>query len=68
MTGENAERVGLKFRGLVKEGYYADLLLISPENLRVNGDRNEGIEMVMVNGEIRKRGNEIAGRRSGMIL
>ena len=68
MTGENAERIGLKFRGLVKEGYYADLLLISPENLRVNGDRNEGIEMVMVNGEIRKRGNEIAGRRSGMIL
>ena len=68
MTGENASRLGLEYRGLVKEGYYADLLLISPEKLRVNGDKNEGIEMVMVNGEIRKMGESIIGKRNGCIL
>lgn len=68
MTGENATRIGLERRGFIREGYYADLLLVSPEKLKVNDSGNNGIEMVMVNGEIVKEGEKLTGRRPGRIL
>jgi N-acyl-D-amino-acid deacylase len=57
MTGAAAARLGLKDRGLVKEGFAADLTLFDPERVI---DRStftdpwqlaQGIEWVFVNGE-----------------
>ena len=56
MTGLSAEHMGIKRRGLIKKGYYADLVLFDPAKVR---DRatvaephkiSEGIEIVWVNG------------------
>jgi N-acyl-D-amino-acid deacylase len=57
MSGLSAEHVGIKRRGLIKKGYYADLVLFDPEKV---SDRatvaephkiSEGIEIVWVNGK-----------------
>lgn len=58
MTGEGAARLGLQDRGLVREGYAADLVMFNPRFLRPTATaegsftRNEGLSMVMVNGSI----------------
>jgi len=56
MTGLSAEHVGLRDRGVVRAGAYADLVLLDPDGI---GDRatpddphavSIGIEQVWVNG------------------
>lgn len=57
ITSFTAELFGLKQRGRIKEGYYADLVLFAPEHYHANASFAEphlpatGIEMVMVNGD-----------------
>jgi N-acyl-D-amino-acid deacylase len=57
MTGLSAEHMGIKRRGLIKKGFYADLVLFDPRKV---SDRatvaephkiSEGIEIVWVNGK-----------------
>lgn len=72
MTGMPAARVGLKDRGVLKEGAYADLTLFDPQTVR---DRStfeepnaypEGIPYVIINGQLSvdngQRTKTLAGR------
>lgn len=57
-TGKTAEVLGLKDRGLIKEGLKADLLVLDYENLKTNENLIDpraypaGIEYVLVNGRL----------------
>jgi N-acyl-D-amino-acid deacylase len=58
MTGAPAARLGLPDRGLLREGYAADLVVFDPARVRSNATYDEprrysdGIEHVVVNGEL----------------
>ena len=53
-----AEWFGIKDRGEVREGYFADLLVMRPEefktaaNFRDPERRPQGLEMVLINGTV----------------
>lgn len=74
MTSIPAERFALKKRGQIKEGYYADMLLLDWEKLRDNAtyknpDRNaDGIVYTIVNGTITAAGGKSLGICSGTVL
>jgi N-acyl-D-aspartate/D-glutamate deacylase len=69
-----AEVYSLRDRGLLKEGYYADIVLLDLERLRVAGDLleprryPEGVEYVIVNGSIVVERGKHTGVRTGRIL
>lgn len=56
LTGRSAAVLGLKDRGLVKPGYYADLVVFDPETVRDTAtfmrprEQSRGIRSVLVNG------------------
>jgi len=56
MTGLSAYRFGLQDRGVIKEGAYADLVLLDPLKIKDTASYDnprqmcEGIERVMLNG------------------
>ena len=56
MTSLAAEHVGLKKRGVIASGYYADMVLLDPEIVKDNSDiknpfaLSDGILAVWVNG------------------
>jgi len=58
MTGLSAQQMGIKKRGLIKTGYYADLVIFNPETVSDEATvadphkLSEGIEIVWVNGTI----------------
>ncbi len=58
MTGLSAQQMGIKKRGLVKKGYFADLVIFNPETVSDEATiaephkLSDGIEMVWVNGTI----------------
>jgi dihydroorotase/N-acyl-D-amino-acid deacylase len=58
MTGAPARRVGLKERGLLRTGMFADLTLFDPQRVRDRATFDEpnqypeGIEYVIVNGQV----------------
>ena len=58
ITSLPAEQVGISGRGLIREGYYADLVLFDPETIIDNATFEDphviatGIESVWVNGKI----------------
>lgn len=77
MTGLSAERFGLTERGLVREGYWADLVLFDPETVRDAATFSdpmlpaEGIEAVWVNGVLSYLGGvekAATGLRGGRFL
>ena len=68
MTGESADRLGLKDRGYVREGYMADLVLFSPDSLRVEGEENCGIDTVIVNGTAAVRNGICTGALAGTVV
>ena len=57
MTSLSAEHMGIRRRGLIKKGYYADLVLLNPEKVSDKATVaephkiSEGIEIVWVNGK-----------------
>jgi N-acyl-D-aspartate/D-glutamate deacylase len=69
-----AQKLGLKNRGLVKKGYWADLVLINPEKLADKSTFEnpyqypQGIEYVLVNGETAIENGYYTGKRAGAIL
>ncbi|KGF64633.1 N-acyl-D-amino-acid deacylase family protein [Pseudomonas lutea] len=74
MTGLTATRFGLHQRGLVQEGYWADLVLFNPETVRDVADFKEpkraaeGIDAVWVNGHLSYAEGTPQGERQGRFL
>lgn len=74
MTGKPAEVLGLKKRGLLKEGYAADVLVIDPELVRDKGEYtdpnhlSEGIDYSIVNGVVIINDGKAVEERAGQVL
>ena len=57
MSGKPAQRFGLEKRGLLREGYKADMLLLRPEEVRPGASYLEpcvdakGMQLVLVDGK-----------------
>lgn len=75
MTGLPAKKIGIKDRGMISEGYKADIVVLDWKNIKDESHINtpyrfpEGINYVIVNGEIVvDKGKIIEGVRPGKIL
>ena len=74
MTGAPARNFGLVNRGLIREGYAADLVLFNAETVRDCATFTkpevpaEGIEQVWVNGVLSYRNGKATGERGGRFL
>jgi len=74
MTSAPAHRLGLADRGLIRDGYAADLVVLDPARVRSNATYDEprrfpdGIEWVIVGGEVVVDRAEHTGVRSGRVL
>ena len=74
MTGRPAFRLGLKDRGIIREGYYADIVVFNPETIADRATYEEptlyptGIEYVIVNGKITVSKGYETGVRNGKVL
>jgi len=74
MTGLTARTFGLKDRGVVREGAFADLTLFDPDTVGEAGtfarpiQPAHGIDTVIVNGAVVWRGGAPSGARPGRVL
>jgi N-acyl-D-aspartate/D-glutamate deacylase len=74
MTGAPAARLGLADRGLLKDGYLADVVVFDPATVRSNATYDEprrfpiGIEHVIVNGRLVVDGGEHTGALPGRVV
>ncbi len=74
MTSLPAKTFGLKTKGLIHEGYDADLVLFNPDEIIDCADfsdcyaPNIGIRLVMVNGQIAIEANKFTGQYAGRLL
>ncbi len=74
MTGLSAEKFGLRDRGIIREGAFADLTLFDPAAIidratfEAPTQPAAGIEMVMVNGELALDAGKPTGARPGRAL
>jgi N-acyl-D-amino-acid deacylase len=74
MTGKTAEIFGIRERGVLKEGFYADITIFDPENIIDKSDYKEpyqkpvGIHYVFVNGKPVIINGKTTGLLTGRIL
>lgn len=74
MTGLTARNFGLKDRGVLREGAYADLALFDPDTVDEAATyaapiaASRGIEAVIVNGAVVWQGGASTGARPGRVL
>jgi N-acyl-D-amino-acid deacylase len=74
MTGAPAARLGLADRGLLRDGYAADLVIFDPKRVRSNATYDvprqfpDGIEHVAVNGKLVVDGGVHTGALPGRAL
>jgi N-acyl-D-aspartate/D-glutamate deacylase len=84
LSGQPAEIFGLQGRGLIKRGYFADLVAFDPAEVRALDTRrlwdfpaggehliseSVGIDSVWVNGvRIRAEGTDLEGVRPGVVI
>jgi len=74
MTSVPADKFGFNGRGRLSEGYYADLVIFNPDTVvdRATWEDPhkypEGIEYVVVNGQVAVEGGETTGALPGRIL
>lgn len=69
MTYEPCRRLGIKDRGLVREGCFADIVLLDMDKLATNEDfSNNGIEYVLVGGCCAMREGSLTGEKGGVVL
>ena len=74
MTSLNAAKLGLRDRGLLRTGHYADLTLFDPQRVTDRAtytnafQYSEGIEYVLVNGQVVLEKGKHTGVRPGKAL
>lgn len=74
MTGKPAKALGIKKRGLLKVGYFADITIWNPDTIIDLGTFEhpkhypKGIEFVIVNGEIAVDQGVYTKKRNGMVI
>ena len=74
MTGLSAEQFGLKDRGVLQHGGFADITMFDPATIIDSATFEKpmtpaaGIDVVMVNGEIIRREGRVTGARPGRAL
>lgn len=74
MTAMPAQRFGLPHRGMIRDGYFADLVLFDPENINDTATFSNpiqparGIESVWVNGVLSYTASGATGERAGRFL
>lgn len=74
MTSLPAQAFGLRDRGVVREGAFADLVVFAPENFRDTADYAtphrfaKGVSHVIVNGILTLDGGKFTGNRGGTFL
>jgi N-acyl-D-amino-acid deacylase len=74
MTALTAESLGLPNRGLIKMGYFADLVLFDPNTVKDNANiqnstaLSSGIEKVWVNGQPVYQNQQPTGQFSGVFI
>ncbi len=74
MTGMPAGRMGMKDRGLLKEGYQADVLVFKPETFLDHADYTgkhdlcTGMELVLIGGETAFENGVLINRSRGKLL
>ena len=74
MTGLSAANFKLPHRGLIKKGYYADLVLFDPANIRDCASFIDpiqpaaGIHHVWVNGQLAYQDGQLSAQRAGRFL
>ncbi|NPV71110.1 MAG: D-aminoacylase [Firmicutes bacterium] len=74
MTSLPAARLGLRHRGLIREGYAADVVVFDPAavidtaTFEHPASYPEGIEYVVVNGKVTVARGSHLGERNGMVL
>jgi len=74
MTGATAASLGLEDRGLIKDGFKADIVIFAPERIRDTATYEdpvrspEGIEYVFVNGRPVVEKGKFTGKLAGRVL
>ncbi len=74
MSGATAQRLGIRDRGLLREGFYADVAVFDPERVRDMATFEDphqyavGVLFVLVNGELVVDQGEHTGARPGRII
>ncbi|MBU6415423.1 D-aminoacylase [Patescibacteria group bacterium] len=74
ITSIPANAIGIKNRGLLKQGYAADVTVFNPETIRSRATYanpylySEGISAVIVNGVVAIENVALSGKRAGKIL
>lgn len=74
VTSLPARKFKIRERGLIREGFYADIVIFNPATITDKGDQveprkyPEGVEYVIVNGEIVVNKAEHTGAKPGKVL
>ena len=74
MTSGAADQMGIRERGQVRPGWYADLVVFDPARIRDTATFDqprrypEGVDAVVVNGVVTVRQGALTGRRAGQPL
>ncbi|MCX6761657.1 MAG: D-aminoacylase [Candidatus Moranbacteria bacterium] len=74
MTQAPAEKFGLKNRGALKKGYFADIVMLDPDKLKSPAtvenpyQYSKGVELVIINGEIVLSDGAYNGNRNGRVI
>ncbi len=73
-SGQVATNFGMKRRGMLKEGYYADVIVFNPEAFVPKADfsspevYSEGISFAIVNGKVAIDNGEYTGELNGQLI
>jgi len=73
MTSFPAQTIGISKRGLVQTGYFADLLIFAPANIKANATYEKphqlatGFEYVIVNGQILRHKNVFSSNKTAFL-